>query len=109
MVIVPTGSEHADFEEDVDLGGTVFRVRVQYNGRDDSWYLSVSDVDENPLVMGVRLTLDTSTLGPHVGEDLPQGALAVIDPAETRQDPSRQSLDDEVMALVFFTLAELAE
>jgi len=106
-VIVPTGSEQADFEQDVDLGGTVYRLRVYYNGRDDSWYLSLSDVDGNPLVMGVRLTLDTSILGAHVLEALPAGALAMIDPENTREDPSRRSLDDDAMALVFFTAEEL--
>jgi hypothetical protein len=106
--VVPTGSELPDYEQEVDLGGTVYRLRLTYNGRDDSWYLSCMDAAGTPLVEGVRLTIGVSVLDPHVTVGLPDGVLMVIDPEVLRRDPSRESLNDDAMALVFVTRAELS-
>jgi hypothetical protein len=105
--IIPTGSSQPDFQLDVDLGGVVFRLRVTYNTRDASWYLSIMDVDGTPLVMGQRMTIKTSILGQYVLAELPAGALLIIDPQGTGADPGRLSLDDEAMALTFVPSAEL--
>lgn len=106
--IVPTGSDQTDFEEDIDLGGIVFRLRIHYNGRDDSWYVTISDVDDNEIVAGVRLVLDVSLFGQYVSDDLPTGVLLMIDPEETRTDPTRLDLDDDAKALVHVPEEELA-
>lgn len=106
--IIPTGATQPDFAEDVDLDRVVYRLSIHYNGRDDSWYLSVADADGVEIVSGVRLVIDTSLLGQHVSEGLPPGVLLIIDPAGTRQDPTRADLDDEGKALVYLDEEELA-
>lgn len=106
--VIPTGTDQPDFEEDVDLGGRVYRLRFHFNGRDESWYLTVSDADGTEIVAGTRLVIDTSLLAQHVSDDVPTGALLVVDPEDTRQDPRRLDLDDDAKALVHLTDEELA-
>ena len=60
-----------------------------------------------PLVQGVRMVVETQLLAQHAAAELPEGMLIVVDPEQTRADPTRLSLDDDAMALVFVSDEEL--
>lgn len=105
--VVSVDTTYPDFEEEVLLGTTTFRLRFIYNGRDDSWYLSVYGADGGALVLGVRLRLEEPVLAPYVGEDLPDGVLLVSDPAGDRIEPGRDGLTDGSKAVCFVESSEL--
>lgn len=105
--IVPTGSSQPDFQEDIDLGGRVYRLRFHYNGRDTAWYMTVADADGTEIVAGIKLIIETSLVGQYPSEDLPTGLLMVIDPEDTNEDPGRLELDDDAKALVHVPAEEL--
>jgi hypothetical protein len=109
MFTVPTLQNFADYTEIVQLGGTTYRLRFAYNGRDSSWYVSLLGAGGDLLIAGVRVRLEWPLLRQHVGGELPLGELIVLDLLRSRAEPGRDDLRDGVAPLVFVPDDEVDE
>ncbi len=105
--VVPVDPTASDYEQEVVLGETTYRMRLTHNSRDDAWYLSLFGASGEALVLGVRVRLEEPVLGAYVGPDLPDGLLVVADPEGDRVEPGRSGLSDDIKMLLFMPTAEL--
>ena len=55
QVLIPTRSDVANYYQRTVLDGVVYNLRFYYNDRDNSWYLSISDVNGTPIRTGIKL------------------------------------------------------
>lgn len=68
-----------DQTHQVILPDGVFIVRLRWNVRMTSWFLSLRNNRREPLVLGVRLALDTDILAQYAHVDgMPRGVLMAV-------------------------------
>jgi hypothetical protein len=96
------------YEQHVDLEGRTYLLKFDYGQRDDSWYLSLYDQDEDPLVCGKRVAIGIPLLRGEVDSRLPPGILMAVDTTETGQEAGLEDLGARVK-LVYLELASLEE
>ena len=106
-VAIPTTSGYADYEQEIALGGVVYRMRLTYNSRDLSWYLSLYTAAGDTVILGQRVRLEHPLLDQYVGDEMPAGVFLVWDAAGVHVEPGRYGLDAAQAPLLFFDNAEL--
>lgn len=110
MIAVPTTPEFPDYEEVVDLGGTVYSLRFVWNDRDASWFLTVETTAGAVLVSGAKIRARWPVLARFRDPRLPAGQIVAVQ-SSTRPgvpaEPGRLDLGADY-ALVFATTAEVA-
>lgn len=67
------------YDYTVDLEDVIYRVRLVYRERQDSWYLDLFDAADEPLLTGKRLSANTALLAPYQIAGLPPGELMLVD------------------------------
>lgn len=100
VLVVPSASglDLEDFEEQVELDGTLFILRFRWNAREGAWFLDVLDSAETPLVMGRRLVADGVLLARarHL-QGVPAGELMPYDTEQRQEDPAFDDLGTRVL------------
>ena len=56
---IPVDNTRSDFKIRTELDDVTYLLRIYWNTRQERWHLSISDADENPLLMGIPLVADT--------------------------------------------------
>lgn len=99
-VRVPTTSDAPWYEQVTDLGTTQYRLTLAYNGRDDSWYLTVATQGGSVIVAGRRVRLDWHLLRQFAADSrLPEGMLLVPDLDGSQVEPGREDLGERLHLL----------
>jgi hypothetical protein len=80
------------YDYTIPLDGVTYRIELTYKSRQEGWYLNLYDVDENPLLLGKRLAVDTELLARYEIEGLPPGELTCVDMEGTGTEPTFESL-----------------
>lgn len=95
------------FQQTVVLERTVYNFAINYNVRDESWYLSIYDKGQNPLLLGRRLVVDayTNILDSIYGDDKPSGRL-LVNAIDDNTEITRQNMGTEVQ-LIYVSEDEL--
>ena len=106
MIVVPTFTDVSAYIENVALGATVYRLRFGYNERDDSWYVDILTIDEQPIVEGRRIVVDFPLFDRFTDQRLFDGDLFAIDTVGKQLEPGRLDLGERV-ELVFATEDEI--
>lgn len=86
----------ASWEQQVTLDKKIFTIACSYNSRVGAWFISVYDVDKNPLVLGKQLTLNTNVFNYVTKEKAPNGALVMLAVAEGKEI-TRDNVGSEVV------------
>jgi hypothetical protein len=96
IVEIPVDVEQADQKIRTDLEGVTYVLRLYWNTREERWHLSIMDADEERLVMGIPLVVDTDVIGPFVGviPGLMPGIIMLYDTNEKFQEATRDSMGD---------------
>ena len=116
--IIPTSTELSDYRQVTSLDGRDYVLRFLYNTREDRWYLTISDQDEDPIVSGIKVVAEIDLLKRVTDERRPPGILvardlSAPDPSATvpkilSEDPGLTDLGGRV-TLLYFTEAEAEE
>lgn len=88
--------QNASWEQQVTLDNKLFTIACSYNGRAGAWFISVYDLDKNPLVLGKRLTLNTNVFNYVTNEKTPNGVLVMLAVAEGKEI-ARDNVGSEVV------------
>jgi hypothetical protein len=90
---IPTssGPEYASTVQRTALDGRDYILRLQWNMREGKWYLSLSDQDDVPLAMGLKVTARRLLLVRVTDERRPPGEIMCSDLAGDGADPSLYS------------------
>jgi hypothetical protein len=106
-----TDPETTAYEQFVDFEGRTYLLKFDYGQRDDAWYLSIYDQDEDPIVCGKRVSIGVSLLRGEVDSRLPRGILMAVDTTEQHGEAGLEDLGARVKLTYceVETLEEVAE
>ncbi len=114
---VPTSLELSSYSQRTQLDGEDFVLFFQYNQRLDRWFVDVTDEEEKPIGVGLRLTTNFPAGRFLRDERRPKGTLMVVDQegSGTDQDALNQLSRDaglfelgDRFILIYFEEAELS-
>ena len=96
-----------DFEYRVELDEETFTLRFRWNTRAATWFVDISDSDEEPIVMGRPLNLDTTLLRQFRHLAVPGGDLMSYDSTKAKVRAGVTDLGERVLVL-YLEAAQLA-
>jgi hypothetical protein len=77
LATVNDGSTKFRFE--TELEGTLYRFLFIWNERDEAWFMTVSDTDDDPIASGVRVVADFPLLRRVADARAPLGDIVALD------------------------------
>ncbi len=84
---IENAGEEGAFFFSVDLEGVDYVFSFQYNGREDFWYVDISDVEGNPIRSGMKVVSNFPLMRLCKEEDIPPGKILVLDTTDEPIDP----------------------
>lgn len=96
LLKLPIQNDIGDFNFKIDLDEVSFFFFFQYNARDDSWFISVSDADEIPLVQGIKIVVDVNLFGQFAHLAIPQGNLFCSNSENLNTEPNLENFGNNV-------------
>lgn len=96
---LPTRTDIARYDFDIDLDGVTFIFEFEWNDRDDGWYMTIRDVNSAVLLAGRRVVLNYPLINIYRDAALPAGSLTAIDTGSTDIEPAFGDLGDRVKLL----------
>jgi hypothetical protein len=95
----------------VRLDDRDYTLEFLYSPRQERYYLSLFDSEDNPLVLGLKLVSNVALLRYwHYKDGVPPGELMVTSTGEDKSSPRiGDLLEDGRCQLTYFTQAEVAE
>jgi PKD repeat protein len=79
-VTIPFHEGYA-FTQDVDLDDSPIRMRLAWNDYGQYWVMDLLNLDDSPILSGIKLVLGYDLLTGYRRTGLPTGSLYVVDPA----------------------------
>ena len=107
-VIVPTRTDIATYEFSIELELLVYRFRMQFNGRDQSWFFDLLDEEGNPFRQGKKVVTNFPLLRLLSAEGRPPGELYAIDTTGENIRAGLEDLGSQVI-LVYFPEVEVPD
>ena len=109
-VIVPTFPSTPLYKERVRLEGRDYVFRFDWNNREERWYMSILDIAENNLLLGVKVVANWGLLDRHhFNPDLPPGELIAIDLETGGVSPGFSDFGTRVRLFYFASDEDLAD
>lgn len=116
---IPTSTELSIYRQTTSLDGRDYIFRFRWNQREGTWFFSLSDAEDDPIVEGVKVIVQLPLLRLVTDPRKPPGIILALDtqaeetdfsasPKTTAQDPGLFELGERV-TLLYFTEAEVAE
>jgi hypothetical protein len=98
----------AFYRKRVEFDGSTFLLDLAWNARAGSWYLSLFDAAETPLVVGITVVPNRPLLKRfRATPGMPAGDLVAFDLTETITKPGYDELGP-VVSLVYVEASEIA-
>ena len=105
MIEIPLFSDPF-FTEEVLLENTVYKLRFRYNSSMDRWYMHISDVNDVPILDGVKLVCNKILNRFSADPRNPPGVLVCQSQTSDQSPPGLKDLGTRVK-LFYATLDEL--
>ncbi len=105
-VIIPFSPELSNFSQQITLDSQLFIFEFLWNERAEQWDMSVLDINEVPLVEGIKLVLNYSLFDQWVDRGLPPGELYAIDTTGEEEKITRNNLGP-IIVLSYIPEAEV--
>jgi hypothetical protein len=90
-----SGAADGPFYFTVDLGGTNYQLKFQFNERDSAWYMDILDTAGNPMRSGIKVVVNFPLLTRWRDDLRPPGELAGIDLTADPIDPTMERLGED--------------
>lgn len=84
---IPVRSDLPAYEMQVELDGVIFTLGFTYNTRAGYWVLDISDANEVPLLVGIKIISGWLLTNRFVNDGLPAGDFFVYDTSGKNEDP----------------------
>jgi hypothetical protein len=115
---VPTSTELTDYRQTTTLDGRDYVFRFLWNQREGTWFFSLFDEEDDPIVQSVKVTVQLPLLRLVTDPRKPPGILLALDTQAvetdfstlvktTARDPGIAELGERVL-LLYFTADEVA-
>ncbi len=99
-VVIPTRTDLASYEMQIELGGDLFTLALHWNTRAATWFLDVADEDGAAIATGVAVVIGWPLLRLVQTTGAPAGHLLAVDTTGRDDPPGLEDLGDRVL-LVF--------
>lgn len=100
IINIPVSTSYgAQFKFNSELSGTNFIFLIEWNTRFERWFMSIFDTEENPLLMGIPMHVNTDLIGRFPRENLPAGTIILFDTSETEEECAYDDLGDRCILL----------
>lgn len=76
-----------EWEQQVKLSGTTYRIRARYNTTAERWVIDLLTQDKEEIITGVRVVRGVLLLAQYTDDRLPSGDLMVIG-----EEPNRSNM-----------------
>lgn len=104
-VIIPF-KDHPSFTQNIVLDNIVLNFKFVWNGRDNSWYMSIFDSVNDPILQGIKIVNGWELIKRYTDIRLPQGILLVVSLKDDEEVIGRDSMLDDYN-LIYFTEEEV--
>lgn len=98
-LILPASQSLPAFSYQIELEGTTYTFRYNFNQRMDRWIFDIRTEFGDPIIAGIPLVSDWPILGRFQDERLPPGFLFAFDTSGQRVDPGRFDLGNRVQMI----------
>lgn len=96
--IIPIDATQVAFEQEMDLGGTIFVMKFYYNSRYARWHCDVLDSDQNEVLTGRVINVQLDLFNRFsMGEKLPQVSMALFDMAGLQREADLDTFGKEII------------
>jgi hypothetical protein len=99
LLQIPVTSEFPNTELSVDLELITYILKFNFNSRTSLWYMTISQEDGTPLVVGVPIFTDVDIMIQYKNPDLPPGIFMAFDTEDLSADAGRDDLGNRVKLL----------
>lgn len=86
----------SDYRLQVDLDGQTYGLAFRWNERINAWFMEISDVNDTPLVSGVRVVVGFPLANRSTNPAMFPGMLTATDTAGGSADPGLADLGARV-------------
>ena len=86
---LPIRNDLPAYDFQVELDGELFTLGFSFNARANYWVLDISDANEEPLLMGIRIVSGWLLTNRFVNSNLPLGDFFVYDTSGKNEDPTQ--------------------
>lgn len=105
--ILPLTPKLPYYDFDVELDEVLFRLEFRFNGRDDAWYMKVSDLENRILRCGIKILDEWPLLRRWGTVEAPAGEIVAVNQGSTSGPPTLEELASDVL-LHYLDAEELA-
>jgi hypothetical protein len=98
VLIIPleTASELGNLNFTTSMDGVTYKVFLKYNAREDFWYVSLEDLEDNSIRTGLKIVSNWPLLRLMKGTPRPAGELMAIDTRVFAIDPDLSEFGAEI-------------
>jgi hypothetical protein len=96
FIELPIIADTPDQSFSVILDGSLYQVRLRYNGRAGCWALSLFNAAGAPLIAGMAVRLGVDLLAQFSDNAFPPGRLFIINWADEYAKPGRKNFGSDV-------------
>ena len=109
-VIVPVFPGEPLYTERVRLEDRDYVLRVDWNGREDRFYLGIYDTEDQPLLTGIKVIANWDFLSRSAwNAELPPGSLIAIDLEQGGEPPTYQDFGTRVRLFYYASDEDIEE
>lgn len=106
MVVIPLVGDLPHYTQQVELDGATFGLELQWNFREEAWFLSLADGEGDAIASGLKLVVGFPLITRCKDSRMPGGFFQAQDTAGGDQDPGFSDLGSRVK-LYYFSAGEL--
>jgi hypothetical protein len=89
-------SESGNLNFTTTLDGTTYKIFLKHNERDNCWYMSLEDLEENLIRSGIKIVTNWPLLRLLRSGSRPEGELIAVDTRFTALDPNLEEFGAEI-------------
>jgi len=104
---LPTSTTLPYYEFEIELDGVEFKLEFRFNGRDDSWYLTILDGEDTILRGSIRVVNSWVLLRLWAEATRPDGEIISVNQGKVLAPPTLNQLGAEVV-LTYLDASEVA-
>lgn len=95
--LIPTSVTLAHYVFTTDLDGVSYQMSFKFNERDDAWYLTILDIDDNVLRGSIKIVNEWPILRLWQEDNAPSGQLLAVNQGDVPAPPTLKQLGEEVL------------
>jgi len=106
IVVIPTRTDLGAYTFQAELDGSLYRFGMQFNEREQLWYMSIADEAGVAIRSGIKVVANFPLLTRVADIRKPPGQLIALSPTAQEPDPGLEDLGDGV-SLIYLEEGEI--